>query len=157
MYVCLFCFVLLFIYLFLAVLCLCCCARAFSFCGKRGLLLLAVRRLIVAVASLVAEHGLQTCGLSSCSSQALEHRLSGCGSRAQLFRGMWDLPGPGLEPVSPALAGGFLTTAPQGKPNGCVQQAPQVILIITQVRETSGTLSLWELEGLERIRDLTIM
>ena len=23
---------------------------------------------------------------------------------------MWDLPGPGIEPVSPALAGGFLTT-----------------------------------------------
>ena len=30
---------------------------------------------------------------------------------------MWDLPGPGLEPVSPALAGGFLTTAPPGKPS----------------------------------------
>ena len=29
---------------------------------------------------------------------------------------MWGLPGPGLEPVSPALAGGFLTTAPPGKP-----------------------------------------
>ena len=29
---------------------------------------------------------------------------------------MWDLPGPGLEPVSAALAGGFLTTAPPGKP-----------------------------------------
>ena len=29
---------------------------------------------------------------------------------------MWDLPGPGLGPVSPALAGGFLTTAPPGKP-----------------------------------------
>ena len=29
---------------------------------------------------------------------------------------MWDLPGPGLEPVSPSLAGGFLTTAPPGKP-----------------------------------------
>ena len=28
---------------------------------------------------------------------------------------MWDLPGPGLEPVSPALVGGFLTTAPPGK------------------------------------------
>ena len=28
---------------------------------------------------------------------------------------MWDLPGPGLEPMSPALAGGFLTTAPPGK------------------------------------------
>ena len=30
---------------------------------------------------------------------------------------MWDLPGPGLEPVSPALAGGFLTTVPPGKPS----------------------------------------
>ena len=28
---------------------------------------------------------------------------------------MWDLPGPGLEPMSPALAGGFLTTVPPGK------------------------------------------
>ena len=28
---------------------------------------------------------------------------------------MWDLPGPGIEPVSSALAGGFLTTAPPGK------------------------------------------
>ena len=33
---------------------------------------------------------------------------------------MWDLPGPGLEPVSPALAGGFLTTAPPGKPLGVI-------------------------------------
>ena len=30
---------------------------------------------------------------------------------------MWDLPGPGLKPVSPALAGGFLTTAPPGTSN----------------------------------------
>ena len=28
---------------------------------------------------------------------------------------MWNLPGPGLESTSPALAGGFLTTAPPGK------------------------------------------
>ena len=28
---------------------------------------------------------------------------------------MLGLPGPGIEPVSPALAGGFLTTAPPGK------------------------------------------
>ena len=55
-------------------------------------------------------------GLSSCGSRALERRLSNHGSRAQLLRGMWDLPGPGLEPVSPALAGGFLTTVPPGKP-----------------------------------------
>ena len=52
----------------------------------------------------VAEHRLQT------------RRLSSCGSRAQSLRGMWDLPRPGLEPVSPALAGRFSTTAPRGKP-----------------------------------------
>ena len=33
---------------------------------------------------------------------------------------MWDLPGPGIEPVSPALAGGFLTTGPPGKASICV-------------------------------------
>ena len=55
-------------------------------------------------------------GLSSCGSQALERRLSSCGARASLLCSMWDLPGPGLKPVSPALAGGFLTTAPPGKP-----------------------------------------
>ena len=54
--------------------------------------------------------------LSSCGSGALECRLSGCGARASLLRGMWDLPRPGIKPVSPALAGGFLTTAPPGSP-----------------------------------------
>ena len=53
--------------------------------------------------------------LSSCGLQALECRLSSCGARAQLPLGMWDLPRPGLEPVSPELAGGFLTTASPGK------------------------------------------
>ena len=28
---------------------------------------------------------------------------------------MWNLPGPGIEPMSPALAGGFLTTEPSEK------------------------------------------
>ena len=28
---------------------------------------------------------------------------------------MWDLPGPGMEPVFPALAGGFSTAGPPGK------------------------------------------
>ena len=73
----------------------------FSCCGVRAL---GTR------ASVVAAHG-----LSSCGSQALERRLSSCGARASLLHGMWDHPGPGLEPVSPALAGGFLTTAPPGK------------------------------------------
>ena len=41
--------------------------------------------------------------------------FSSCGARAYLLHGMWSLPGPGLEPVSPALAGRFLTTVPPGK------------------------------------------
>ena len=44
--------------LFVAVLGLHCCVRAFSSCGERGLLFVAVRGLLIAVASLVAEHGL---------------------------------------------------------------------------------------------------
>ena len=46
------------IYLFLAVLGLSCYARALSSCGERGLLFVVVRRLLIAVASLVAEQGL---------------------------------------------------------------------------------------------------
>ena len=87
------------------------CARAFSSCGKRGPVFIAVRGSLIVAASLVAEHRLQT------------RRLSNCGSRAQLLRGMWDLPRPGLEPVSPALAVRFSTTAPPGKP-------PQEIFLI---------------------------
>ena len=82
------------------------CARAFSSCGERGPLFITVRGPLTIAASPVAEHRLQT------------RRLSSCGSRAQLLRGMWDLPRPGPEPVSPALAGGISTTAPPGKPVG---------------------------------------
>ena len=42
----------------MAVLGLRCCARAFSSCSERGLLFIAVRRLLIAVASLIVEHGL---------------------------------------------------------------------------------------------------
>ena len=63
-----------------------------------------VRGPLTAVASPAAEHRLRT------------RRPSGHGSRAQPLRGMWDPPGPGHEPVSPALAGGLSTTAPPGKP-----------------------------------------
>ena len=84
------------------------CARAFSSCGKWRPLFIAVRGPLTIVASLVAEHGLQM------------RRLSSCGSRAQLLRGIWDLPRPGFEPVSPELAGRFSTTEPPGKPNNVI-------------------------------------
>ena len=47
-----------FIYLFLAASGLRCCAWALSSCGEQGLLFVVVRGLLIAVASLVAEHGL---------------------------------------------------------------------------------------------------
>ena len=59
-------------------------ARAFSSCGEWGPLFIAVRGPLTITASVVAEHRLQM------------RRLSSCGSRAQLLRGMWDLPSQGL-------------------------------------------------------------
>ena len=53
-----FCF-LRFIYV-LAVVGLCCCTWAFSSCGKKGLLFVAVCRFLIAVASFVVEHRLWT-------------------------------------------------------------------------------------------------
>ena len=113
--------------LFIAVLGLRFCARAFSSCGKWGPLFIAVRGPLTIVASLVAEHRLQTC------------RLSNCGSRAQLLRGMRDLPRPGLEPVSPALAGRFSTTAPPGKPfHECIfEKYSWTWLSLAQIRSAS--------------------
>ena len=99
------------------------------FIAVHGLSLAVVSGLLIAVASLDAEHGLQARGLqqlrhvdsvvvahglSSCGSRALDRRLS-CGAQAQLLGGMWDLPGAGIKPMFPALAGGFLTTVPPGK------------------------------------------
>ena len=81
------------------------CTRAFSSCGERGPLFITARGPLTIAASLVAEHRLQT------------RRLSNCGSQAQLLCGMWDLPRPGFEPASPALAGRLPTTAPPGKPS----------------------------------------
>ena len=79
------------------------CVRALPSCGKRGPPFIAVRGPLTIVAPPAARHRLQT------------RRLSSRGSRAQLLRGMWDPPRPGLEPVSPALAGRLPTTAPPGK------------------------------------------
>ena len=95
----------LFIYLFMVVFSLWFCARALSSCGKWGPSFIAVRGHLTIAASLASEHRLQT------------RRLSNCGSRAQLLRGMWDPPRTGLEPTSPALAGRLSTAAPPGKPH----------------------------------------
>ena len=59
-------------------------------------------------------------GFSNCSMWALEQGLHGCGAQASLLYDMWNLPrpGPGIGPMSPALAGRFLSTASPGKALG---------------------------------------
>ena len=57
---------------------------------------------------------------------------------------MWDLPRPGLEPVSPALAGRFSTTAPPGKPKtflsevklaGMLNSVLEIVIVIHKLDE----------------------
>ena len=78
----------LFVYLFFAALGLCCYARAFSSCGERGLLFVAVRGLLIVVASLVAEHGLRSAG-----SVVVAHGLS-CSAACGIFPGQGSNPCP---------------------------------------------------------------
>ena len=62
--------------------------------------------------SLVAVFGL----LTAVASVLTAHRLERASSCVYGLSCMWDRPGPGMEPVSSALAGGFFTTGPLGKP-----------------------------------------
>ena len=96
-------------YLFiLAVLGLCCCAQAFSSCGVRA-----------SHCGVRASHcGVQAshCGGSSCcGAQALELKGSSCGTwlSAPTYA---ESSRPGLEAMSPALVGGFLTNDYQQSP-----------------------------------------
>ena len=84
---------------------MCVCVAAWALprvASSRGRSLVGEHRLLTVVASLVVEHGLQCLG-----SVAMVHGPS-CHS-------MWNLAGPRMEPVSPALAGRFLTTGTPGK------------------------------------------
>ena len=107
-------FYLLIIYWFLASLGLCCCMRAFSSSGKRGLL---------SSCGMRAFHcgGVSCCGVQTLRTQAsvvAAHRLYSAGSVIVLdwlscsrAREIF------LDQGSNALAGGFLTTRPPGKPS----------------------------------------
>ena len=68
--------------------------------------LVAMHRLLIMVASLVSEHGLQGVGFRS------------CGGWARLPHSMWYLPGPGIQTLFLALQSRFSTTGPLGKPQG---------------------------------------
>jgi len=77
-----------------------------------GSFLVVVCRLLIEGASLIAEQGFRECRLS--------------GAQAQVPCGMWALSGPGIEPMSPTLAGRFLTTGPQ-------EVLPVLLLSITSL------------------------
>ena len=88
----------------------------FSGCGKQGPLFSCSVRSVSSreeVASLAAEQRLQ----GAQASVAAAHRFRGCSAQARLPCGMWNLPRSGIEPMSLALGGGFLTTGPPGKPS----------------------------------------
>ena len=93
---------------------LCGYVRAFSGCWKWGLLLIAMHGLFIAETSLV-EHYLSVHGLSSHGMQALDTGSVVVAHGFSCFHGMWNLPGPGIKPTSPALAGWFLFTVPLWK------------------------------------------
>ena len=78
----------------------------------RGLSLVVVDGLLSSCGVLVSHCG----GFSYSGAQALGHKgFSSWGAGASLPRGLWNLPRPEMEAMSPALAGGFLTTGPPGK------------------------------------------
>ena len=97
-----FCFLIV-LFIYLAVLGLCCCVGLSLVAASGDCSLIAVHGFLILVASLITEHGLQSIWTSVVSSTWVsEHGLSSC---APSFDGMWDLPGPGIKPMSPALAG----------------------------------------------------
>ena len=65
-------------------------------------------------------------GLTGCGLRTLERRLSSCGPWSELLPGMWDLPGPGIESMSPALTEGFVSFVPPGKPSNRVLRSLRV-------------------------------
>ena len=90
---------------------------------QAGLLFVAVSRLLIAVASLVEEHGLQTRGVRS------------CGTLAQLLHHVQNLPEPGIEPVFSTLTGRFLTRCHLGSPPFFLQ--PKKFSILSSLHENS--------------------
>ena len=68
---------------------------------------------------------------------------------------MWDLPRPGLEPVSPALAGGFLTTAAPGKSHLLILYSSLIWYIESFLKGGGKEKNEEEKEMEERERDIS--
>ena len=120
-------------------------ARGLPLGAASGGYSVAARWLLTAVTSFVSGHRPQSaraplvaaCGLGTCGLQALGRRLGSCGAWAYLLHGMWDLLGPGVEPVSSALAGGFPTTGPPGESSTSLLPLIRAFLITLYLPEKS--------------------
>ena len=109
-----------------------------SSCSERGPLLAAVLSLLVAAAPLVAKRRLSgtrasVAAVGSAGSRALGRRLRRRGARAWLLRSPWDLPQSAIKPASPASAGRFSTTEPQGKPRLTVFRQPTPHCLLSDI------------------------
>ena len=90
----------------------------FRSCGTRDLSLrcagfsLVVARALECASSVVAARGLCSCGMWA--PERVGSVVAACGLRCPAACGIL-VPRPGIEPTSPVLEGGFLTTGPPGK------------------------------------------
>ena len=109
-------FVSFFFFFFLVTLALHCCLQAFFSCHKQGLLPVAVHRLLIVLASLIAEHGLQVHRLQQFRPQGSRAWAQQLGRIDLVAPRQWDFLRPEIKPMSPALANGFLSTIPPRKP-----------------------------------------
>ena len=80
-------------------------------------------------------------------SMGSRHRLNSCGAQTQWPHSTLIPPGPGMDPESAALAGGFLTTGPLGKPSaGFKSNSPQpsgVSGLLLPFQDNEGDVSRW--------------
>ena len=107
------------------------CCSGFSLLAASGSVsLVVVCGLLIAGASRCRAQAVGCSGFTSCSSQAQQLCCTGphC---ALLLCDTWDLPGLEIKPMSPALAGGFFTIEPPGKPHVCFLKPTSLQLITT--------------------------
>ena len=66
-----------------------------------------------------------------------------CGLGVSLPRCMWNLPGPGIKPVFPVLAGGFSSTGPPGEPENVYKRE---VLLLHRRRSSAHGGEIWEVQ-----------
>ena len=90
-------------------------------------------------------------GFSCCAARALKHSIVLSVVVEHGFYGMWNLPGPGIELVSPTLASGFFTTGPPGKPYTVIFQCIDLLLTLNTVSVGIVSVSIFCVHLIQRL------